>query len=156
MSDIMLATDDGDFHLRSLGLLFYENNILLVHCPSGDYILPGGRVELMEDTKKTIVREIKEEADINVSIERLLFISEGFNISPIVKSRRSHEVCFYYLLSCNTNSIKFKYEMAMIDKPSYKLCWIPIANAKEIKLFPAFLAHRLECLPITLEHIIET
>ena len=75
-----------------------KNKILIHRLSNFDFwLLPGGRVEMLEDTKKAILREreIEEELGVKVTIDRLVAIIESFFD---IKSSTYHELAFNYLL----------------------------------------------------------
>lgn len=57
------------------------------------YALPGGRVEMGEDTGSALRREMREELDLQVQVGRLLAVAELF-YGP--SGGRTHELGFYY------------------------------------------------------------
>ena len=63
--DIKLSVDDVKFKYRVSGILIVDNKVLTVKIANNDfYCLPGGHVELFENTKDAILREYKEETGI--------------------------------------------------------------------------------------------
>ena len=67
------------FKCRVAGLCIHENYVLLTKADQDDYwILPGGRVELSEDTSTALQRELVEEIGHRAHVEDLLFIVENF------------------------------------------------------------------------------
>ena len=67
--------------VRTCGILIEDNKILLLKHeglgPAG-YLWspPGGGVEFGESAEDCIIREMKEETDLSVSIENFLFVNE--------------------------------------------------------------------------------
>ena len=59
------------------------------------WLLPGGRVEMLEDTENAILREIQEELGVTSEIDRLVSITESFFD---MKDKTYHELGFNYLL----------------------------------------------------------
>ena len=54
---------------------------------------PGGHVELNEDTRTAVARELSEELYFDVEIKELLYIHENFfNVG----NTKFHELCYYY------------------------------------------------------------
>ena len=58
--DIKLSVDDVKFKYRVSGILIVDGKVLTVKIANNDfYCLPGGHVELFENTKDAILREFK-------------------------------------------------------------------------------------------------
>lgn len=68
--------------VRVTGVLIEDNRLLLVKQrvrAERDWSLPGGGVESGETLEKAIIREIKEETGLDVSVKRLLYIADKIN-----------------------------------------------------------------------------
>lgn len=79
--------------------------------------LPGGKIEFGEYPEETVVREVKEEVNVEVHIERLL--GTWWFISPVNKYQ---VVCITYLCSANTFAIDLTQNPAQEDIQEYK--WV--------------------------------
>jgi len=86
------------FLLRVCGVLIIQGKILMhkIKNESG-WVLPGGRAEINEETCKSVVREFKEELNLDISALRLLWIIENFNAYG---NENLHEYGVYYLIEC--------------------------------------------------------
>lgn len=74
-----------------------ENNKLLlqkraVPAEKGYWCIPGGRLEMFEKLEHAVIREVKEETDLNVEIIRLMGICDH-----IIKEENAHWVSASYL-----------------------------------------------------------
>ncbi|MEQ8363621.1 MAG: NUDIX domain-containing protein [Cyclobacteriaceae bacterium] len=67
---------------RACGICIVENKLLMVNhqnLTSGDFWAPpGGGIEMNETAHQTLEREFKEETDLTVKVEELLFVSEYY------------------------------------------------------------------------------
>ena len=54
-----------------------KEEILLVNTYHGGWVFPGGQVEVGENIIDAVIREIKEESGINVTVEKLFAISSN-------------------------------------------------------------------------------
>jgi mutator protein MutT len=64
---------NGNFPVSIKGIIYDENNrILLLQNERDEWELPGGRIELDENPKETLVREVFEELDIKCEIDKIL------------------------------------------------------------------------------------
>ena len=78
--------------------------------------MPGGHVNLGEDSKKAIIREMKEETGYDVEINKLIFLVENFFMRN--SGEKIHEISLYYLLDTKEpikNSFN-DYTVREIDK----------------------------------------
>ncbi|ADG13263.1 NUDIX hydrolase [Methanocaldococcus infernus ME] len=87
------------------GIIFEDNKILLIKRRNepfkGYYALPGGFVECGESCEEAIIREIKEETNLDVEIEKLLNVYSNPNRDP-----RGHVVSVVYILRVVGGSLK--------------------------------------------------
>lgn len=94
--DIKFQVDDFNFNVRSSCIIkdkLHKQVILANMRAVTDhqvFLLPGGRLNLMENSKDAINREIKEELGINIDC-RLISIEEN-----IVKEIKFHMIEFVY------------------------------------------------------------
>lgn len=85
------------FKYRAAGLCIHEGHVLLTKAEPDDYwILPGGRVEISEDTRTTLSRELLEETGSKAEIKDLLWIVENFFH---LDETDYHELAFIYSIS---------------------------------------------------------
>ena len=69
--DISIKSEEGKFKFRVCGVLEHNNKYLLVKMNENNfYCLPGGHVELGEDTDTAVVREMQEELGYQVKIKK--------------------------------------------------------------------------------------
>lgn len=76
---ISVVLDDIRFTYRVGGVCISCGHVLAV-CYNGDesvWTLPGGRVETLETSAVALVRELREELGIAVTLGRLLWIVEN-------------------------------------------------------------------------------
>ncbi len=96
MRDIIFKTDEYVFSYRVAGLLIYNNRILLQR-PINDnsYALPGGHVELGETNEETLIREFKEEINVNIIVDSLQWVGKIF-FPWSSDNKPCHQICLYY------------------------------------------------------------
>ncbi|ASS75131.1 hypothetical protein CIG75_09160 [Tumebacillus algifaecis] len=156
---MMITIDAGKsrFNHRTAGVFIDEGHVLLHRLARDDFwALPGGRVELMENTEQTVVREMKEEIDLDVQVERLLWVAENYFSN---EQGQYHEVGFYYLLSADRTLPIYQKDVehqgTEFGVPLiYK--WFRLDELPSLRLFPAFLKEKLQQLPAHIEHIVFT
>lgn len=154
--DVKITKENLSFKLRANGIIIKDNKILVVMINnSGFYCLPGGHVELNEDSKTAVVREVLEETGVNVSSDKLIAIAENF--FPGVNSNRMHEIGIYYTLKTD-DEIEFK-DHTKIENDKGKetrldFKWVDISNLDTLNFRPTFLKDKITSNDFSFTHII--
>lgn len=144
------------FNFRVGGIIVSddEKKVLLHRKESYNFwMLPGGRVEMLEGTEDAIVREIKEELGIVINTDRLIAITESFfKLDDITY----HELAFNYLLKLpqNCKLLQEKDEFCGIEGTEYRYKWVDRRELDEVQLRPNYLIPILKKLPQEVVHII--
>ena len=108
------------------------------------YMFPGGRLEINEDTKTAIKRELEEELGIKEDL-KLKYICESFIKFP---KSNYHEIGFYYIT--NIDESKYGYDKNVkynsLDeendgKSTFE--WIPINELNDIKINLDYLKEKI-------------
>src|SRR5437588_3737411 len=82
---------------RVVAIFLHEEYLLLQGEPQGTFwTLPGGGIEPLESSQEALRREMREELDIAIQIERLLWITEEFFMADDIPH---HQLGFYYLVT---------------------------------------------------------
>ena len=132
--DVKIWKDEGGFKLRVCGIIKNKDKYLV--SIEEFYSFPGGHVHIAENTDEAVVREIKEETNIDVKIDKLLAIVQLFSKFPN-DGRPFHEICYYYLLSPKTDiELKdFKTEETDNDEIKiHKYKWYSLEELKNLNL----------------------
>jgi len=56
--------------------IFKNDKILLVHEKNGTWSLPGGWVDVLESIRMNTIKEVKEEAGLNIDVEKVIAIQD--------------------------------------------------------------------------------
>jgi len=118
---------------RVSAIIIESEKILLVHRikPDNDYfVLPGGSVEENEDDVGALIREIKEETNLEIEIDRLLWQ---------VKNEFDERTQYIYLVLKHTGNLELgspEKERQSVDN-KYVLEWHDINDLKTVKFFPS-------------------
>lgn len=154
----MISFKEGNekFNFRVGGVLLSpDQKKILIHRKSdfNFYLLPGGRVEMLEDTKSSIIREIEEEINVSVEVDRLLYILENFfELNGTVY----HEISFNYLLKTEDENIFTKEgEFSGVEGDEYKFKWVCRDSLEDYNFKPDFVVDLLKQLPEEVVHIIK-
>ncbi len=153
---IAFDTEEGRFTYRAAGIALHNQHVLLQHAANGGaWFLPGGRVEMQESTQETLLREMREELQIEAAIERLLWVNEHFFVQ---RRKLWHELAFYYLMKLPPAFVQRSWAVPATCQERTTLFlfeWVALDALAEIELYPTFLRERLAALPPTPEHIVD-
>lgn len=106
----MICFIDGDsrFNFRVSGVFVDSaGKKFLTNTRKGlDYcVLPGGRVEMGEDSATSLAREIEEELGVSVTIQGIKCIAENFYD---FEGKKSHELQYVYVAKLNDDKLENK------------------------------------------------
>lgn len=152
--------NDVQFNLRAAGVAVHGKNVLISKGEGESlWALPGGRVEFGETSEQALVREMQEELDADVTVDRLLWVVENmFEYA----GTSFHEVGMYFLMTIateprihNTEQF-FGNDDFMMDGSIGRLIfkWHPIDTLRDASLVPPFLIDSLRDIPDTPRHVI--
>lgn len=154
--DVKMKTNDSIFKLRVSGLLIEDNKILTVQMnQNGFFCLPGGHVELNEDSKEAMIREFLEETNILVRIKAEVAITENFFTDT--NGFNVHEIGIYYILESDSYIMTKDFNRIEKDKNEdvfLDFRWIDTKELDKIKFKPEFLINKISRSDYTFEHII--
>lgn len=142
MKDIILRYENIRFTCRVSLIIEKEDKLLFQIMPKDtNYTLVGGKMSLMETSKDTLIRELKEEIEYDITNDdkiKLVEIAENFfdYIDDDGKIQKIHNILFIYKITLSKNSnIKSDKLFKMKDKKN-KLCWISKEEAKKASILP--------------------
>ena len=135
--DININIAGKTFNARASILIFNSlDNKFLVQKRIGDsfWALPGGKVQIMEKTKDTIKREIKEEIGLDLIDVKMLSVSENFFT---FKNEDIHQYIFTYSGKLVDNRYENKEEFESIEKGKNVVYrWIDVENIDDYEIRP--------------------
>lgn len=151
--DISYRFEEQKFNYRVAGIFLHENRILAMQDErSPYYYLPGGRVKLGETAEAAIIREIQEELNLNVKIDRPLWLNQSFFVED-VDHLHYHELCLYFLLDFTDTDLLdrgMKFQGAETHH-RHVFEWLDFSCLKDAYFYPLFLKEKIFCLPQSLE-----
>lgn len=144
----------GQFNYRVAGICLEAGRVLLQQAVGYDFwTLPGGRGELLEDSRSTLVREMHEELGVEVTCGRLLWVLENFFT---YEGRAFHELALFYSMTLPVDSLLLgvtgEYAGLEPDNPLV-FRWFPVDHLTGVKLYPTVLRTALRDLPATTQHL---
>lgn len=133
MNDIEIEIVDGIFNLRACCILRNIDDSILFQKKKTDdnnqWALPGGKVQFGESSKVAIIREMKEEFDVDISDCKLVNIVEQ---SFMINNKCYHQIMFIYATEIAISDV------TCLDD-SINHCWIDGFETNKIK--PDWLRH---------------
>jgi ADP-ribose pyrophosphatase YjhB (NUDIX family) len=144
------------FTYRTAAVIFDEEHVLLNRVDGYDWwFLPGGRVEIGESGADALSREMREELDAMVEVDRLLWVAEVF--FTFLTGRAHHELGFYFLahLAPNSPLRGVREPFPRQDGPARLIFqWHQLSTLPDLPLYPIFLRQSLCRLPDTPAYIV--
>lgn len=154
----MIRFDHGHrrFNYRVVGVAIHDDSVLLHRADHESFwTLPGGRAELGETAEQTITREMLEELDTDVHVDRLLWVVENFFEYDGVSY---HELALYFLMHFHPGSAPLHSEAfdGAEGDVTLRFRWFPLRREAlvALPLLPAFLPEGLTELPRAAAHIV--
>jgi len=129
------------FNLRAVCLIIKDNYVLFQRFHQSDYwFLPGGRVEMMEETKEAIDREIQEEYGWKVKNKKLIWIVESFFK---LEDTEFHELGFYYFVQIDDDIEVTDNDFSCLEEISANR-WIHINELSKHPIVPQFIRQGID------------
>lgn len=150
---VITIKEEGTRFGSRVGAIIYNNDktkVLLENQENGRYMFPGGRIDVHEDSGTAIVRELKEELNLETDL-KLKYIVEMFLESPKTKY---HEIGFYYLSMIDEDKIPNGFHSLDGDGIFE---WIPIEELENHKILAKPIKNKVvnnEIVDEKLEHLI--
>lgn len=137
---ISLPIDGALFNYRVAGVALVNGKVLLHKTPSDNFwSLPGGRAELFEFSRDTLVREMSEETGLGIEVREMLWTSENFFYYNGV---RHHEIGFYFAMQIPSLTDQEDFSGAE-GSEELLFKWHEIADLRNVPVYPPFLAEEL-------------
>ena len=134
--DLTLNVDDYKLNVRAAGILIHNNKLLAHKNINLDhYALLGGRVEIGEDSAKTLKREVKEELGKEIQITGYAATVENFFE---MKGSKYHEILFIHQIEfANEQDKKIQHTLKNMEGKDYlQYEWLDIDKIEQYPLLP--------------------
>ena len=132
--NIDFEKDNYRFNARVSAIIYNSDKtkVLLFKVEDGRdyYMLPGGRIELFEDSKTAIEREVNEELDYTLDFS-LCSIQENFVIKD---SKKIMQYCFCYKATYNEEIKENIFRCK--DNDGQNFYWVNINEIEKYKIYP--------------------
>lgn len=155
--DLTLDAEGWRFNVRAAVIMKYEGHLLCASESELGYLyLPGGRVKRGEDSAHAFEREMREELNIDVSVNSPLITTESFYSSRVA---RYHEFSFYYSIEKPLSLPFVANGICHIHREDGKEIahrWVCASDASlaQAKVEPVAMHHHFIDLPAQPVHVI--
>lgn len=142
--NLSIDIEDYKLNIRAGGLIIHNNKILAHKNINKDhYCIPGGRIELGENSETTIKREIQEELGKDIDILKYSSTIENFFY---MNEKKYHELYFLYRVEFkNEEDKKIEYTMHNMEGKDYlQYEWLDIDKIDEYNILPECLKDMLK------------
>lgn len=145
--DVKIINDDLKFKFRVSAIFINDNQLLVNKYGEESYCLPGGYVEIGEDSEKAVIRELKEEIGLDFEIIKFGGITETFFTN--IRNHKTHGIDFYYFVKLNDDSETIdKLNMNYVEnekngKIEHHYSWIPLNDIKKYNILPNIIKNNL-------------
>jgi len=115
-------TSELKFRVSVYGLLIKDNQVLVQRVPvSKKYSLPGGAIKLGEQIPSALIREFKEETNVDIEVTELIGIKTSFFISF---GHKYHNI----LLAYKVSPVSENYTLMSNHNDSTDIKFVPISE----------------------------
>jgi ADP-ribose pyrophosphatase YjhB (NUDIX family) len=153
---VSFGSEGRTFNFRAAAVIVRDGRVLLHRADYEDFwSLPGGRVEMLEESREALRREMLEELGEEVEVGRLVWVGENF-----FEFQRAdfHEMGMYFEVSLPAGSalVRRTEEWWAEEDDGVKICfrWFGLEEAPELPIVPGFLREGLGSLPAGTEHVV--
>lgn len=103
------------------------------------YVLPGGTIEANETPEQAAIREIKEETNFEIKIDKLIWESE-----ELVKNEKRY--AYYFLAKSFTGKLKLGGPeiVKQAEDNQYIFEWLTISELDKLLVYPEGLKERIK------------
>lgn len=135
--EIKFKTENYNFYSRAVGIVRKDNKYLILNVDNSPYYhIPGGHIEIGEDSLTAVKREINEELGYTVKEANLFCIQENFYEK---KGVLQHGIEYYYVIDTLEELETVDREYEENDRGILKkllIHWVDKNELKNIDLRP--------------------
>ena len=147
--DLTFKMGNKKFNYRVCAIIINDNKILALKDEvSPYYYLPGGRVQIGETAEEALLREIKEELEVDAKIVRPLWLNQAFFNEDVTKIN-FHELCIYFLVDVKNTKLPTLGDKFTLRENVHihEFEWLEFSRLKNEYFYPLFLKEEIYNLP---------
>jgi len=152
---VSFGSEGRTFNFRAAAVIIADGRVLLHRADYEDFwSMPGGRVEILEESREALRREMLEELGEEVEVGRLVWVGENFFE---FQGADFHEMGMYYEVSLPAGSALLgRTDEWWAEDSGVKICfkWFELADAPGLPIVPGFLREGLGALPEGTKHVV--
>lgn len=155
MEDISLMIGDVRFNYRVAVLFEHNGKFLFQKGEKNSYwSLIGGRVKSGESSYDALIREVKEELEIDLLRKniKLIYIAENFFK---VNETQTHEMLFIFKVDIIDSRLYDNQDFKPVDRNDINLHWFTQEEIKELNIQPNIVKNILNRESLSHEIIID-
>lgn len=142
--DLCLDVGEYKLNIRAAGVIIHNNKVLTHKDVNKDhYAIPGGRIEIGENSELTLKREMQEELGKEIEIKDYMATIENFFE---MDGKKYHEFYFLYKAEfTNEEDKKIDYIMHNVEGKEYlQYEWLDLDKIDEYNILPKCLKNILK------------
>lgn len=155
----MISFKEGKdkFNFR-VGAIIKRGDKVLIHRLKkfNFWLLPGGRVEMLEDTENAVLRELEEELGFKIGVDlkekKLKCIIESFFE---FNGENYHEISFNYEIHLISDKYDVEGEFKGLEGEDYIYKWVSLAEFETVNFKPEYLKSEIIKNDEMFRHIIK-
>ena len=140
MNDILFDKEGFKFSYRVAGILIRDNKVLLHKALNEEgFAFPGGHASFGETSEQTLIREFKEELDVDIIIDDLKWVAEIFFPRG---EKPCHQICLYYVVHLSDDK-QFIPDTVFIGGEYFEgrsfdieFHWLPLGGLNSYEVYP--------------------
>ena len=130
----------NSFTIRVYGLLLNKNNEVLISDEHRNGLsftkFPGGGLEFGEGIGSALIREYREEMELDVIVESLFYVNDHFQISAL-NDKMQLRSFYYFVNTQDIENLTFGTYEIPLKKNGEKQRWVAInKELEELLIFP--------------------
>lgn len=144
ISDCCFESESNYFRYRAAAIIIENGCLLLATNDDTDYYYSvGGGVHMGETAEEAVVREVYEETGVRYEIDHFACVHENFyDGDGLTEGKECHEIAMYFTMKSRGTKELHSDSYCPMGKEYLK--WIPFNELKNITVYPAFFADRIE------------